>query len=107
MMRCPCETPPFEGAQFAQTVLGVDETAGRFADVTLLRCQQCQALWLHYSWEVEGISRSGRWYRGRVKDPVGATLTPTDAARVLESLPDYFCGGSYFQGKIHVARGKL
>ena len=33
---------------FATTVVGIDPTNGRHADVTLERCLRCAAVWLRY-----------------------------------------------------------
>ncbi len=80
--------------------LGMDDN---FAEISLGRCRSCGQHWLRYYYVVEGISGSGRWFMGAVDKSVGAE----DAKGVLESLPYYVCGGSYFDGKTGIDVGRL
>jgi hypothetical protein len=93
---CRCLTPPFDHRDFTSQPIGIDKTAGRFAEVTIETCRACGRRWLHYLVEVEGISRSGRWYRGLISDEVAQTVRPEAALGVLGSLAWRFAGGSYF-----------
>lgn len=82
---------------FASTSVGVDETLGRFGEVTIERCNTCGSVWLRYVIEYEAHARSGRWFRGLVGEEVARAITPERAVAVLESLPWHFHGGSYFE----------
>lgn len=82
---------------FASSVVGIDHTNGRYADVSLERCVRCAAVWLRYLVESEGRSHAGRWFRGLLTEALAATVTPTTAVALPESLPWHFYGGSYFQ----------
>ena len=92
---------------FARSALGVDPDHGRFAEVSLDRCRQCGRLWLHYFFEYEAFRASGRWYRGLVSEEQARTITATTAAAVLEALPWYFAGGSYYDGVVQRWSGPL
>lgn len=76
--------------------MGCDETAGRFAEVTLNRCRTCGRLWLRYLVEYEHYSRSGRWARGLIDEAAAAAITPQTAADHIDGLDWYLYGGSYF-----------
>ncbi|HEX9987156.1 MAG TPA: hypothetical protein VGE45_01570 [Chloroflexia bacterium] len=104
---CKCLQPPFVHTQFDSTYLGVDPQNGRYADVSMDVCRICGRNWLHYHFELEWQSRSGRWYRGLVAGEVVAQVSAHNAASVLEELPWYFAGGSYFGGNVHRAAGRL
>jgi hypothetical protein len=104
---CKCLQPRFVHTHFDSTFLGVDPQEGRYADVSIDRCRICRRNWLHYHFELEWQSRSGRWYRGLVADEVAANVSALNAASVLEELPWYFAGGSYFGGNVHRASGCL
>src|SRR5262245_62183010 len=100
-MACRCMTPPLDFRDYDKTFVGVDETHGRYGDVTIERCKHCGALWLHYLVEYESHSRSGRWYRGIVTTEVAKTVRPEAAVAVLQSLPWRLAGGSYFESRGH------
>lgn len=87
--------------------LGEDPTNGRYADVHLESCPECGRQWLHYAFEIEAFSRSGRWYRGEVTAEQVVHVTAETAAALLESLPAYEAGGSYFGGQVHSRSGPL
>jgi len=76
----------------------------KLADVAWSKCAACHTRWLHYHYENEGISRSGRWARGPLGDE---QITLANAADVLSKLDWYFAGGSYFDGEIHKRTGPL
>jgi hypothetical protein len=104
---CTCLQPPFIHTQFHRTFLGVDPQQGRYAEVNLDRCRACVRLWLHYHIEFEAESGSGRWYRGLLPWDLAMSITALTAASVLEGLPWYFAGGSYFDGNVRRTAGRL
>ncbi len=87
--------------------LGDDPAQGRFADVHLESCTACGAQWVHYAFEVEAFSGSGRWYRGQVPPEQASGVTAETAAALLESLPSYDAGGSYYGGAVQTRQGPL
>jgi hypothetical protein len=87
--------------------VGVDETNGRYADVTLERCLSCGRVWLRYFVEYEGISRSGRWARGEINERQAKEVTPDTALDILEGLASYVRGGSRFNGVVSTHQGKM
>jgi hypothetical protein len=90
-------TPPFFYLDYDSVSLGVDETRGRYGEVTVETCKACGSVWLRYLVEYEFFSESGRWYRGRVTPEMVESLKPEQAPELLASLPWYFYGGSYFR----------
>lgn len=101
---CGCQQPPFKAEDFASTYLGCDPSEGRYAEVSLQRCLRCERVWLVYQFEIEGLSHSGRWYRGLLQPEQVAAVRPQQAAALLASLPSCFVGGSYFEssGFLHL-----
>jgi hypothetical protein len=97
MAECRCMAPPFSFQDYDTEFLGVDETNGRFGEVSVETCKACGATWLRYFVEYEAFPRSGRWYRGLVSPDVLQALTPDQAPGVLARLPWYFYGGNYFE----------
>jgi hypothetical protein len=89
------------------TLLGVDKTAGRFAEVEIGRCGLCQRYWLHYSWEIEGFTKSGRWYRAPITWHQSQNVTAGNATSLLENADWYFESGSYSGGNIQRAAGPI
>ena len=87
--------------------LGTDPSEGRFADVTLETCTECGQLWVRYQFEFEAFTGSGRWYRAKVDAAQASSLEAINAAKLLESLPSYTAGGSYFNGQVHERSGRL
>jgi len=77
--------------------VGVDETNGRYGEVTLRTCRGCGRIWLHYLVEYEAFSQSGRWYTAVISPDVAASLTPERAVPILEGLPWHVFGGSHFR----------
>lgn len=96
---CPCILDPL-GMLEEETSLGMDQ---HFADVSLLRCSKCGQRWLRYQYENEGISRSGRWFLAAVDQPVTLELAKVR----IESAVEYWCGGSYYDGKVSLAYGPI
>jgi hypothetical protein len=76
--------------------IGCDETSGRFADVTLLRCSRCRRLWLRYAVEYEAFSRSGRWAEAPIGEKEAETMTPEAAAAFFDHAEFYIYGGSRY-----------
>jgi hypothetical protein len=101
-MPADCAHPEIE-----QTYLGEDPRRGRFADVHLKRCPACGARWLHYHFVYEGFTGSGRWYEARLTDAQARAVTAETAAALLESLPSYQAGGSWFGGEVQTRSGPL
>ena len=102
-------TPPFHYTNFDTQNLGVDETNGRYGDVTIESCKACGSKWIQYLVEYEAFSSSGRWYRALISDEMLESVTPQNAVELLSTLPWHFFGGSYFRstgqrgtGPIHV-----
>jgi hypothetical protein len=94
---CKCMTPPFHYLDYEKESIGVDETNGRFGEVTIDVCKLCGTRWLHYFAEFPSFSESGRWYRGCLKSEMLASLTPETALEIMNDLPWHFYGGSYFR----------
>src|SRR5579872_34455 len=86
---CTCEYGQAPYTEFESRELGVDDTEGRFAEVTLERCKTCRRLWLRYFVEYEAFSRSGRWARGLISEEDAASMTPEAAEPYLRSLDSY------------------
>lgn len=93
---CRCTTPPFRHADFETRRVGVDAAGGRFAEVTVERCRDCGRRWLRYFYEIEGVSRSGRWYRGAISEAEARRVTAANAREILGGLGWHFYGGSHF-----------
>jgi len=94
---CPCQSATARFDVFHSVDVGLDMTHGRHGEVRIKTCKTCGSTWLHYFVEFEYRSNSGRWYRGSVSPESVENLNPAQAAEVLERLPWFFYGGSYFQ----------
>lgn len=98
--RCLKDCPP-DGVRhyswFESTALGVDETSGRFAEVSLERCKACGRLWIRYYVEYEAFSQSGRWAAGLISEQDAATIKPEQVADYLAKLEWCIIGGSYYR----------
>jgi hypothetical protein len=94
---CPCENPAARYTQFEErSVPGCDKTNGRFGEVTIERCRDCQRFWLKYQVEYQSFSRSGRWGRGLIDEAMIEQITPENALDYLHGLAWYILGGSYW-----------
>src|SRR5579875_1295604 len=94
---CGCAAPEARYDIWSeQRTVGIDETAGRFGTVQLLRCKMCRQLWLHYHVEYESFSRSGRWARCPVGEEFATALKPEQATAVLDTAACHIYGGSYW-----------
>lgn len=76
-----------------------------FAEISIQKCTACGKLWLRYFYENEAFTGSARWFAG----PLDPDLRPTvdNARHMLESMAWYYCGGSYFDGKVLRGSGSL
>ncbi|GAB1541676.1 hypothetical protein NUACC21_43480 [Scytonema sp. NUACC21] len=97
----------YRNGTFSSRWLGIDETNGRFGEVSIDQCHSCKRVWLHYFVEYEHLSQSGRWYRGMIDDEVAQVVTPETAVEILNNLEWHFYGGSYFFGKSGRSRGSI
>lgn len=93
---CRCLDPQCRYDAFEDTKVGVDMTNGRYGEVSLRRCRECNRLWLHYHVEYEAFSGSGRWHRGLIAPEIADRVTAENAVALLDSLPWRLRGGSYF-----------
>ena len=105
---CACLDPD-QRSEWERSSVGVDETKGRYGEVSLQRCLRCRRVWLHYFVTYEGFSRSGRWFRAIVSDEEAVSVTPETAAGLIAAQPWHLYGGSYFGhggkrgvGRVHV-----
>ena len=73
--------------------------------MSLQRCRRCGRVWLHYHWEHEAFTRSGRWFRGLITPEAAASLSAETAVETLARLDWHYCGGGYYDGKISKRRG--
>jgi hypothetical protein len=95
MKECACLSEgPRRPDVIDERYIGSDETAGRFADVILLRCLRCRRLWLRYAVEYEAFTGSGRWAATPIGDKAAETMTPEAAAEFLDRAEFYIYGGS-------------
>lgn len=78
-----------------------------YAQVTLHACPDCGRRWLHYFYEIEAFSRSGRWYLGVLSPKQEAALDVENARDLLGQLDWYFFGGSYYEGRTGKASGVI
>jgi hypothetical protein len=99
---CDCLQGVLPHTQFESRFLGTDEL---FAEVSIDHCKGCGRDWLHYLLEFEGVSRSGRWFRGEVGPET--VVTPQAAAAVFAGMKGYFAGGSRYDGKVAWRSGPL
>jgi hypothetical protein len=106
-MDCRCVAPPLNHLDFSRTDIGMDPAHGRFADVSIDRCKQCGSLWLAYQYELEALSRSGRWYRGLITPAQAEHVAATSALAILAALPWYLYGGGYYDSSGRRSNGPL
>lgn len=100
---CRCLVSPPEHLDCVQE-LGLDS---RLGEVSILICRDCGRHWLRYLYEFEAISRSGRWYLGAITSEQLAALNLEKAKALLEELPWYYYGGSYFGGRSGKTSGEI
>jgi hypothetical protein len=105
---CPCCRAPLRYDRYDEVAfLGVDATAGRYGEVSLLRCKACGQYWLRYALEYEHLAASGRFFLGPIAPQVARGVAPEAAVEYLESLDWYLFGGSYFRGAGRSSGGPL
>lgn len=104
---CSCSPLGPVRERFTSRFVGVDETAGRFGEVSILTCQDCGRPWLKYFVEYESVPRSGRWFLGLIDAPRAASITPDRAVAVLESLEWHVYGGSWFDSTGSRGKGRI
>jgi hypothetical protein len=100
---CSCLELDYVSWKFDEKYLGSDRY---YADISLRRCKHCGRLWLHYHYENEAFSQSGRWYRGLIAPEQAETIAAENALEFLGKLEWYLCGGSYF-GRVFKASGPI
>jgi hypothetical protein len=100
---CRCLQAPYDQL-LPYKELGMDE---RYAQTSLLVCPLCGRLWLRYYYELEAISKSGRWYLGAITQQQAEQTTARNAKATLEALSWYFYGGSYYEGRSGKISGPL
>lgn len=105
--KCVCYSLLIRYRDFNSSFLGVDETNGRFAEVTIETCAFCGTKWIKYLVEYEGFPGSGRWYRGIINDEDLEQMVPEKTVEYLESLPWFIFGGSYFSSTGMYGREEL
>ena len=94
MNECTCLSEgPRRPDVIDERYIGRDDTGGRFADVSLLRCSRCRRLWLRYAVEYEAYSRSGRWAAAPIDQTAAVTMTPEVAAPFLDRAELCIVGG--------------
>ena len=54
--------------------------------------------------EEEHYTKSGRWWRAPVEPEKLSSITADNAKQFIESLDWCFIGGSYYDGKIQIAK---
>lgn len=95
---CQCMTPSnYRAGDYSMANVGIDETNGRFGEVSIATCNFCRKQWLCYQLEYEGFERSGRWYRGEISPEDAGHVRPENAVAMLDRMGWYFAGGSYFE----------
>ena len=100
---CDCLANPHDHLTVFRE-LGMDS---RFAEVSVLVCQDCGQHWLRYFYEVEAFTASTRWYLGPISAEQSAALSAEDAKSILEGLRWYYYGGSYFHGRSGKSSGPI
>ena len=93
---CVCMNPPFHVDSFYIKRIGIDESHNRYGEVEINSCKRCNSMWLGYFVEYESFSSSGRWYKGLISSEIAKLVTTSNAVSILNNLPWYFYGGSYF-----------
>jgi hypothetical protein len=100
---CGCLQDPHSFLKRAAD-LGMDRW---YAEISIWVCPVCRRRWLQYLYEVEAFSASGRWYLGPLDTAQVEKIRPDSAKSILESLPWYYYGGSYFGGQPGKSSGEI
>lgn len=101
---CGCSTREYRFRLEEPKYVGL---SAHYSEVYLHKCRLCDKSILELFSEHEAFSKSGRWYAGFVGREVAEQLDPAGAIEILESLPWYFVGGSYYEGRVHTSRGTV
>lgn len=88
---------------FKKVDLGMDK---HYGEVSVRRCKLCGRHWLHYYYVLEAFSNSGRWYTGIISPETAETVSAENALDILSMLDSYYCGGSYYEGKVSKSKGR-
>ena len=89
--------------KFKNVYLGMDKIYG---EVSVRRCKVCGRYWLHYLYENEGFSNSGRWFTGIISPETAKSVSAENGLDILSTLDFYYCGGSHYEGKVHKSKGR-
>lgn len=104
---CACEKPTSSYTEFRTSALGVDQTHGKDAGVSIQQCKLCQRIWIHYAFHAALTSESGKWYKGIVSKKNRPQITPENALEYIESLEWYVYGGEIFGNTTAFGAGKI
>jgi hypothetical protein len=85
---CVCYERLPEGSSYLK--VGVDETNGRYGDVSVSTCEVCRRRWLFYFAEFEGFKGSQRWIRGVLHIHQKVPFPPHDAIPIFNGMPWFF-----------------
>lgn len=96
---CACYLAPI-GLIGSEEYLGSDKN---FAEISSLVCSRCGQQWVRYHYENEAFARSGRWFLSAIDGPVEGL----SAKQRIENSIEYWCGGSYFDGKVFLSSGPI
>lgn len=107
LSNCICNKPPFSYLNYDTNELGIDETNGMFAEVSLQTCKHCGTKWLNYFVEIEGFSDNIKWYKAMIDEAHIKSITPETAINYIESCEWYFYGGSYYGSQVSKGSGKI
>ncbi len=99
--------PPFSYLNYETIELGIDETNGRFAEVSIQTCKHCGTKWLNYFVEIEGFSSSIKWFKAKIEASFLDEITPENAVENIEKADWHFYGGSYYGTGISIGYGKI
>ena len=99
---CICHQPPHYYGNFLKSFIGTDMTNNRYGEVSIKKCIHCNSNWLHYLYENEFYSNSGRWFTCLIQKNDIAEITPENSIEYINNSEWYIYGGSFFNtnGKI-------
>ena len=104
---CICHKPPFSYLNYETLALGIVETNGHFAEVSIQTCKHCGTKWLNYFVEIEGFSSNIKWFKAIVEDLIVDSITTENALKYIEKARRYFYGGYYYGSGISIGSGKI
>lgn len=104
---CACEKPTASYTEFRTSALGIDNTHGKNAEVSIQQCKLCQRIWIRYDFNADVTPESGKWYKGMVSKKDRPQITPENALEYLESLEWYVYGGGFFKNTTAFGAGKI